>query len=140
MGLCNNVFPIVLSTSGLRRHMVNILTSTPAQLISQHSGYYLPNTQANFFRKQAENSRIDCNKVQYFVRRSLRMLDMLISSDSVYFSNFCGLKKICPGGRTCDLHLHFRLESLREIAGLSVLQVSAVSLAGKTPCTNIEDL
>lgn len=51
------------------------------------------------------------------------------------FDRFCRTKS-CPGGSTENQRLHFRLELLREIAGLSVLQC----LASRTPFTNVEDL
>lgn len=63
------------------------------------------------------------------------MSDMLILEDSVYFIVFAGLKAVRG--------------AVQKICTYSVTQgdswalcptVSAVSLASKTPCTNIEDL
>lgn len=47
--------------------------------------------------RSADNGQMtlaDCNKVQHFVRLSPRMIDMLISKESVYFIVSAGLQAV----------------------------------------------
>ena len=89
---------------------VNIFISTPAQSTSQHSNIMLfrilcTKYSANYYRNRSAMSwhgqmtHTDCNKSVVLCVLRQRMLDIMISKDSVYFTVFASVQgavlKIC---------------------------------------------
>lgn len=117
VGLCNNVFPIVLSLSGPCCHALRVIkktkkTSTPAQLSSQH------------------------NRWCYFSEKHSKSANHYTASSAPAPHRRSGAVGGVPGREGSGLSLGFLSRGqqsgfLREIAGLSVLQF-AVSRASNT--------